>query len=306
MNTMTIAEQRTANLATPALSHNTRKIKGHAHAWYPYSACGKTCTTRALDETRESGSAIAARLAGLARLPLFIGASAVAVALPQRGRSVMGPKIARKFLRSFGVEVVVDAPDRATEALRQEGVLIAVNHHTWWDVFVLASIAPVRFIARNDLAAIPLLGSVIARMGTIFIDRASLRTLPGVVSVAAETMRDGHNVVAFPEATTWCGEAHGRFRPAIFQAALDSGAPVLPVHIEYRNGRGERTAAAAFIGKDTVLSSIWNMLSGRCKTIHVRLYPPLRPGMNAPGKRQDLAAVTHRVIFGDDGERDHR
>ena len=305
MKPMTIAEQRTEVPTTPAPSHNTRKIKGQAHAWYPYSACGKTCTEHVYDESREPGSAIAGRVAGLARIPVFVAAGAFAVALPQRGRSAMGPKIARRFLRSFGVEVVVDARPRAIEALRQEGVLIAVNHHSWWDVFVLASIAPVRFIARNDLAAIPLLGGVIARMGTIFIDRTSLRTLPSVVADAAENMRDGHNVVAFPEATTWCGEAHGRFRPAIFQAALDSGAPVVPVHIEYRNDRGERTAAAAFIGKDTVLSSVWNMLSGRCKTIHVRLYPPLRPGVNAPGRRQDLAAVTHRVIFGDDGERTH-
>lgn len=302
---MTIAEQRTDTPSRPAPSHNTRKVKGHAHSWYPYSACGKTCAAQIHDEARASGGTIAVRLAGLVRMPLFIATGAVAVALPQRVRSAMGPKIARQFLRSFGVEVVVDAPARASEALRRDGVLVAVNHHTWWDVFVLASIAPVRFIARDDLAAIPLLGAVIARMGTIFIDRASLRSLPKVVADAAETLRDGHNVVAFPEATTWCGAAHGRFRPAIFQAALDSGAPVLPVHIEYRNDRGERTAAAAFIGKDTVASSVWNILSGRCTTIHVRLYPPLRPGVNAPGHRQDLAAITHRVIFGDDGERDH-
>lgn len=303
---MTIVEQRKVSVSTPAVSHNTRKIKGEAHGWYPYSACGKACTESAHPESKDSGGVLASRVAGLTRLPLYVAAGACAVALPQRQRSALGPRIARRFVRAFGVDVIVDAQPRALEALRQEGVLIAVNHHTWWDVFVLASIAPVRFIARDDLRSIPLLGTVIARMGTIFIDRASLKSLPGVVTHSAEMMRDGHNVVAFPEATTWCGHAHGRFRPAIFQAAIDSGAPVLPVSIEYRNDRGERTTAAAFIGKDTVLSSVWNMLSGRCKTIHVRLYPPLRPGVNAPGRRQDLAAVTHRVIFGDDGERDHR
>ena len=253
----------------------------------------------------DPGRVRAGRVAGLVRLPFYVFAGVCAVALPQRRRSALGPRLSRRFVRAFGAEVIIDANPRALEALRQEGTLIAVNHHTWWDVFVLASIAPVRFIARSDLRSIPLLGGAIARMGTIFIDRSSLRSLPGVVAHSADTLRDGHNVVAFPEATTWCGNAHGRFRPAIFQAAINSGAPVLPVHIEYRNKRGERTTAAAFIGKDTVFSSLWNMLAGRCATIHVRLYPPLQPGVNAPGRRQDLAAVTHRLIFGDDGERDH-
>lgn len=291
--------------AGAAPSHNTRSIKGPAHAWYPYSACGRGCID---DDLRARGAGpltVARRLVGLVRIPGLVAEAAAAVSRPQRERSAAGPRIARRFLAYFGVEVVVDAQPRALEALRGAGVLIAVNHHTWWDVPVLASVAPVRFIARADLRSAPVIGPMIERMGTVFIDRSRLRGLPEVVRTSAELLRDGHNLVAFPEATTWCGTAHGRFRPALFQAAIDSGAVVVPVEIEYRDARGRRTAAAAFVGRDTVGSSLWSMISGRCASVHVRLYPPLQPGVNAPGRRHDLAAVTHHVIFGDSGERTH-
>lgn len=287
-------------------SHNTRKIKGPVHAWYPYSECGAGCIAGDHDAPAAGPLTVAARALGMLRLPGLIARAFAAASSPSaRRRSAAGPEIARTLLDYVGIDVILDAQPRALEALKAKGVFVAVNHHTWWDVAVLASIAPMRFIARDDLGRAPLVGGLVSTMGTVFIDRTSLRSLPGVVGESARLLREGHNVVAFPEATTWCGGAHGRFRPALFQAAIDAGTPVVPIEIEYRGRDGRRTAAAAFVGKDTVLSSVWNVISGRCATVHVRLYPPLRPGQNAPETRRDLAAVAHHVIFGDSGERTH-
>jgi 1-acyl-sn-glycerol-3-phosphate acyltransferase len=71
---------------------------------------------------------------------------------------------------------------------------------------------------------------------------------PGRVPRAA-ALRAGRSVAVFPEGTTFCGAARGRFRPAVFQAAVDAGAPVAPVSIAYGS------TAPAF-GDDSLWSSV--------------------------------------------------
>ena len=143
------------------------------------------------------------------------------------------------------------------------------------------------------------------KLGTVFIDRSSLRTLPQVVATSATMLREGHTVVAFPEATTWCGHAHGRMRPALFQAAIDAPCPVVPVRIEYRTSRGERSTAAAFVGRDTVASSVRNIVAGRIKSVHVSLNMPLQPGTDNLATRHDLATRAQHAVFGTTEERIH-
>src|SRR3546814_9015904 len=68
--------------------------------------------------------------------------------------------------------------------------------------------------------------------------------LPEVVGTVAGKLRSGQTVVAFPEATTYCGLAYGRFRPAMFQAAVDAGRPVQPLRLTYHHRDGRPSTAA--------------------------------------------------------------
>lgn len=303
--TSTPHNTRTTTDDSAAVSHNTRRLKGPAHPWYPHSGCGKTCADAGLQGTADPLPVIIARMAGLVRVPLVILLAPVVMTLPKAMRTAIGPRLARAVLRMVGVEVVVDTEPAALEALRR-GSLVAVNHHTWWDVPVLAAVAPMRFIARGDIGSVPVLGALMSQLGTVYIERASLRGLPQVVETAAGHMAAGHTLVAFPEATTWCGHAHGRMRPALFQSAIDAKVPVVPVAIEYRTGDGRRTTAAAFVGRETVAGSLWHVVSGKVKSVHVRLCAPLRPGGDAAQCRRGLAEATQQAVFGRLGEHLHR
>jgi 1-acyl-sn-glycerol-3-phosphate acyltransferase len=50
-------------------------------------------------------------------------------------------------------------------------VLIVANHISWLDIFVLNAAQPSRFVAKADLAHWPLVGRLIAGVGTLFIER---------------------------------------------------------------------------------------------------------------------------------------
>ena len=82
------------------------------------------------------------------------------------------------------------------------------------------TLLPGRFVATAELVDFRGLGLMTRLMRAIPIERTRLRQLPDVVAAMTEHLRSGRTVVAFPEGTTWCGLAHGPFRPAMFQAAI--------------------------------------------------------------------------------------
>ena len=126
-----------------------------------------------------------------------------------------------------------------------------------------------RIVAKAEVREWPGIGTIAAALGTIFIYRGRPRRLPQTVAEVGAALRAGHVVAAFPEGTTWCGRDEGRFRPALFQAALDARAPVVPVTLRYP------TTAAAFVGDDTLWASLCRILAVRDLTVTVIAAPAL-------------------------------
>jgi 1-acyl-sn-glycerol-3-phosphate acyltransferase len=149
---------------------------------------------------------------------------------------------------------------RAAGALGHGGELLAVNHLSWIEVLAVASLRPVRLVAKRETGDWPVVGLVARRSGALFVDRAGLRDLAGTVAATADALRRGHDVAVFPEGTTWCGAAAGPFHRAVFQAAVDAGAPVRPVAAVLRLPSGERATAAAFVGEQTLWDSLVRVL----------------------------------------------
>ena len=158
------------------------------------------------------------------------------------------------------------------------GALVVANHVSWLDVMALHAVAPVRMLAKREVRRWPLLGVMAASAGTVFLDRDRLRTLPDAVAGLAAALRAGATIGVFAEGTTRCGRDLGPFRPAAFQAAHDAGAPVVPVAVRYRRrGEGPVDATAAFVGDDTLASSLLRVLAARDLVVDVDVRPALDP-----------------------------
>ena len=115
-----------------------------------------------------------------------------------------------------------------------------------------------------------------------------------MVHAVAERLRAGRTVVAFPEGTTWCGLAYGPFRPAMFQAAIDAGRPVQPLRLSYHHRDGRASTAAAYIGDDSLLTSIRRLVTAQRTVVHVRVESLQLPGED----RRDLAARCEAAVRG--------
>ncbi|WP_052844970.1 1-acyl-sn-glycerol-3-phosphate acyltransferase [Streptomyces sp. NRRL S-31] len=179
----------------------------------------------------------------------------------------------RMIVRAVGVRV------RVTGATAPAGgLLLVANHVSWLDIPLLTAVRPARMLAKTEIRRWPVAGALAARGGALFIERDRLRALPGTVARIAGALREGAAVTAFPEGSTWCGRAHGRFRRAVFQAALDAGVPVQPVSLRYRRQGGGPGTEAAFVGEDTLLASLWRVARTRDLVAEVDVRPAIPPG----------------------------
>ena len=174
----------------------------------------------------------------------------------------------RIVLRSLGVRTV------RRGAVRDGAALVVANHISWIDVLVIAGTTPVVPVAKCEVADWPLIGPVARRTGTVFVRRRVGRDLVENVDRIAALLRRGHRVLLFPEGTTTPGGPPGTFRRAGFQAAVDAAAPVQPVGLEYLDGNGRPTAAAAFVGDERLLGSVWRVLRSGPVLVRVRWPAP--------------------------------
>ncbi|MEJ3743986.1 lysophospholipid acyltransferase family protein [Actinomycetes bacterium KLBMP 9797] len=229
---------------------------------------------------RRSGRFVAllgALLFGVTLLPVL-------ALLNPDGRRAAARTWARAVLAALGVRL------SARGRLPRQRALLVANHVSWLDIVALLAVAPAHMVAKHEVRRWPVIGVLAAAGGTIFIDRNRPRALPRTVAEVAATLRRGGVVAAFPEGTTWCGAESGRFRPAVFQAAIDAGAVVVPVSIRY----GDDDTTAAFLGEDTLWTSLCRVLAVPRLTVSVTVTPALHA--EALATRRQLARVAEAAV----------
>jgi 1-acyl-sn-glycerol-3-phosphate acyltransferase len=260
--------------------------------WQPRSGCGAQCIA---DD--EPGPTVGmplrvGRTAALAAVMLFAAtALPVLPLLTARRRAVAVRGFARGVLRSLGIRLEQRGAglDR-----RAPGSLVVVNHVSWLDIVVLLAVGRSRLVAKTEVRAWPVVGLIARCVGTIFVDRSRPTRLPDAVAEVRAALAAGEAVSFFPEGTTSCGRTVRRFRPAFFQAAVDTGAPLVPVTLNFAQPGPGRTSSAAFIGDDTLLVSLGRIVGLRDLTISVSYGATIYP---APGAtRRVLARVAATAV----------
>jgi len=268
----------------------TTPVTAAEHAWLPKASCDASCIrvdsvhiSRPIVVVLRTTVRLIMTMLLLPALPLL--------AVPLPGKSRIQRLYCRLMLRCLGVRITVSGgPIR-----NLSGVLVVAGHVSWVDIFAIGAVMPGSFVARADLIEWPALGFVARLLKVIPIDRHSLRGLPDVVRTVGDRLSAGQTVVAFPEGTTWCGLGHGTFAPAMFQAAIDTGRPVQPLQLTYRHRNGAQSTIPAFIGDDSLLTSIKRVITAKLTVCHMQVQSLQLPGTD----RRDLAgrcqAAVHQV-----------
>lgn len=137
----------------------------------------------------------------------------------------------RTILRAAGVTVEVEGAEYLP---RDRAQVIVANHESWLDVWALSAELPVdyRFVAKKELAGIPIFGRAWRTCGHVSVDRSDRASAIQSLEAAMHRLRDETlSIILFPEGTR---SADGRllpFKKGAFVIALQAGVPIVPVAV---------------------------------------------------------------------------
>jgi 1-acyl-sn-glycerol-3-phosphate acyltransferase len=138
---------------------------------------------------------------------------------------------ARLLLFLSGARVRVEGGERVDWS---RPVILVANHQSWFDVFALAAYLPARFrfVAKQELARIPVFGRAWRACGHISVDRGDRGQAIASLEEAGGRIRDERlAVIFFPEGTRSPDGRLRAFKKGAFVLALQTGVPVIPVGI---------------------------------------------------------------------------
>jgi 1-acyl-sn-glycerol-3-phosphate acyltransferase len=153
--------------------------------------------------------------------------------------------------------------------------LIVANHTSWLDIVVINSIQPSAFIAKAEIERWPVVGLLVARSGTLFIERGKRHAVHKVLQAAISRLQQSSFVAVFPEGTTNNGKSLLPFHGNLMEAAIRANVPVQPLAIAYRDDQGSLSASVEFVGAVTFVDSLFKVLGDSRLNVYVTALPAL-------------------------------
>ncbi len=84
-------------------------------------------------------------------------------------------------------------------------------------------------LAKSEIAKWPVVGTLVSRVGTIFIERSRRRTIHDVLQIAAAHLSEQELVSIFPEGTRISPGQRGKYHIGGAWLATHTGTQVVPV-----------------------------------------------------------------------------
>jgi lyso-ornithine lipid O-acyltransferase len=224
--------------------------------------------------------------------------------LPDRWKIVS--RWVQGFTRSMrailNIKVTVEG---AAPELERGGYVIISSHFGYLDGIVLGSLFPVIFVSKREVKSWPVVGWWTALCGTVFINRQRKGLVPLAVKEISRKLKQGANILLFPEGAATNGEKMLPFQTAPLAAPLRSGAIIVPVTLAYHRVEDQSVSA---INRDLIycygdrdfFPHFWKLLALRQVEVTVTIQPKVecsRYQDNSLG-RKHLAADCYDLVLG--------
>jgi len=154
------------------------------------------------------------------------------------------------------------------------GRMLLANHVSWIDVFAIHAALPSCFVAKAEIRDWPLLGVLVTRVGTLYIERRRRHAVASLNHRVRDRLRQGETVAVFPEGTTTDGSSLLPFHSNLVAPAKEVGAECWPVAVRYSED-GAPSTAAAFTDDMGLVASLWKILVARRLQIEVAFLEPV-------------------------------
>ncbi len=139
-------------------------------------------------------------------------------------------KVFHKALKLSGSQISVSGKENIP---KDQPVLFVANHSSYCDIPVLYDSIPTGtgFIAKKEMQKVPFLRSWMKAINSEFIDRSDVKQGLQCIKSAANTIKNGHSMVIFPEGTRGQAKEPAEFKEGSLRIASIAKAPIIPVAI---------------------------------------------------------------------------
>ncbi len=159
--------------------------------------------------------------------------------------------------------------------------VVVGNHQSNADIPVISRLPwDMKWVAKKELFAIPVLGWMMRISKDIPVDRRSRASRAEVLTQASQRLAAKASVMFFPEGTRSRDGRIGRFSEGAFRLAISTGTPILPIAIEGTLGALPKTS--------------WRF--GTARGIRVHVFDPVPVDHLSEGDVNDLLTTVRQHI----------
>lgn len=173
------------------------------------------------------------------------------------------------------------------EIAEEQGVLIIANHVSWLDITVLSAVAPVSFVAKQEVASWPFVSWLAKLQRSVFVDRNRRNEVGDKANEILERLAGGDHIVLFAEGTSSDGNSVVPFKTALFAAAKPTGGEKMGAKVSAQTlaltypkiyglplcRRGRHVIA--WYGDMDMASHAWRLLGLGPIDANIRIGPPV-------------------------------
>ena len=142
--------------------------------------------------------------------------------------STWGPMILDMFGCNLNVEGLENLPEKGP-------VVLVGNHQGYADIaacFAAFTKFQFGFVAKEELAKLPLYGAWMSRIRSIFITRDDPRASLETIKEGVDLLKRGFSLVIFPEGTRAKCSTPGPFMKGSLKLATKAGVPIIPFSLD--------------------------------------------------------------------------
>ena len=192
------------------------------------------------------------------------------------------------FLAAMHVEIRVHGP------LPSNGQLWVCNHLSWLDPLICLALRPSAALAKAEVGSYPWVGRPAVHMGLRLVRREDpLSRAAALVRLCAD-LRDGEDLLVFPEGTTTLGDTLAPLQEGALRAAYRLGVTVLPIRLVCRD------AHYPWTGDDQLPPHLVALARARTTCVHLHPGQVMNPRECASESQWVQAIRTHLAPYAHD------
>ncbi len=180
----------------------------------------------------------------------------------------------RALCNAWRIEVTVNGE------IAPAPTLLVSNHCSYIDVFILGSLANMRFTPKSDVKSWPVIAQVIRAFDVIFVDRTPEKAKEAQQALHY-ALSHGDRICIFPEGTTNDGRSLKPYKSSLLSLAEQhDGLVVQPLVVRYTEFDGKPVDDAAWeriawYGDADLLTHLWSFCKARSIKVEVDCLPTM-------------------------------